>query len=101
MLQAHLLVYVILDAILCCLCFRQKGRSIKVKYAFVTGETVEIEVDDEIGVILKEMDKEEESATRYQRMKEVCFFSQMDHTHWGACELYDESLERSIAQSKS
>lgn len=54
----------------------------KIKYQFVTGETVEIEVDEKIGAMYLEMERLEENEARRIRYNERRLDTVNDHGSW-------------------
>lgn len=54
----------------------------KIKYQFVTGETVEIEVDEKIGAMYLEMERIEENEARRIRYNERRLDTANDHGSW-------------------
>lgn len=67
----------------------------KIKYKFVT-ETVEIEVDDEYGKLIKRMNTTEESDLRTIRNNETRLDAFNDYSSWLADEIYEERKEKAI-----
>lgn len=63
----------------------------KITYNFVNGESAEVEVDEKWGEILQEMDREEASRERLQRMHETRVNHQMDCCNLFALNVPDEA----------
>lgn len=54
----------------------------KITYNFVNGETIAVEVNEEIGRIIIDMRREEETEYRRNRYNEVCLETNLDHSSW-------------------
>lgn len=68
----------------------------KITYKFVNGESVEIEVKEEIGNIIRDMDRTEETAARRNRYNERHIDTCFDHGDWNAYiePAFDEEAEK-------
>ena len=77
---------------------RRKGQAVKIKYTFITGETTEVEVSDEIGAVITASRKAEHALE--ERNRYHCYsLNAIDYEglEYGECDEYpieDDSAER-------
>ena len=65
----------------------------KIKYEFVTGETVEVEVNDAFGSLYVEMERLEENEARRIRYNERHLDTTEDHGNWNEWKYSEEEVE--------
>ena len=65
----------------------------KIKYEFVTGETVEVEVNDAFGSLYVEMERLEENEARRIRYNERHLDTTEDHGSWNEWNYSEEEIE--------
>lgn len=65
----------------------------KIKYEFVTGETVEVEVNDTFGSLYVEMERIEENEARRIRYNERHIDTTDDHGSWNEWKDSEEEIE--------
>lgn len=65
----------------------------KIKYEFVTGETVEVEVNDTFGSLYVEMERIEENEARRIRYNERHIDTADDHGSWNEWKYSEEEIE--------
>jgi len=78
------------------------GYEMKITYNFVNGESVEIEVNEEVGKLILDMRREEETGYRKNRCYELYLETSLDHSEWNKYVQpeFDPEVAKEIEQKK-